>query len=141
MRRRRWAVACLLVLGIATVVLLGLRGTGEESPEAAIYGLAHAAEHRDREEACGRLFPSKLLPKSVARALGVSRARSRGDCSREFETLDFDDPRVRDVRRVDIRASSGVTAAATASVLLANEPERLALVAYRGRWRVVFGGS
>ena len=140
-RRGRWPLAFLVVIGIGAMVVLGLRGTGDESPESAIYELAEAVEHRDRAEACARLFPSASLPQSVARALGVPTGARRGVCAREFERLDFEDPRVRDVRRVEIPPGGEVTAAATASVLLAEEPETLELVKYRGRWRVVFGGS
>jgi hypothetical protein len=144
----------LVVAGLAAaagVAAYGFSRSGDESPERAIYGLAHDLEHADAEGACARLFPSGALPPAAAEALGVDRGRDRTSlevedrrCLRDFgraeglAPLDFEDPRVRSVRRVRVEPQAGVTSAATAQVSFGGDaPIAVKLVALRGKWRVV----
>lgn len=153
-RRFRWAVLGLAAIAVAVTVVVGLRGTGQESPEAAIYSLAERLEHRDADRVCDRLFPSTSLPASIARALDVASSgdaiersweAERRECGREFgrrrefESFEFEDPRVLEVTSIPIRASGGLTRAAAATVTTdGGRAQTLKLVEYREQWRVVF---
>lgn len=155
MRRKRLALFLLVASVIGVAVAVGLRGRGTESPEKAIYALAEAVEHRDAEEVCDRLFASVLLPRPLARELGVPEGdpgtpsaweAERAECAREFgrnrefESLGFDDPRVRKVRTLPITPIDGIRRAASARATLgpSDRPQTLKLVDYRGSWKVVF---
>jgi hypothetical protein len=147
-------VALLGAGAVVAIVLIGLRGAGGDSPEAAIYAIAHGVEHRNADTVCERLLPSTLLPEEVARTLdvttnggspGASWESEHEACIRqfgkrgEFESLGFEDARVREVTDVPVTPVGGVTKAARALVSLeAEEPRPLPLVRYRGRWRLVF---
>jgi len=157
-RRPRRAGPILVVAGIVVAVALvavAFSRSGEETPERAIYGLAHDLEHAEVEGVCERLLPTRALPAATARAFGLATgtggtAQRDWDaehrrCVRElgrtggFETIDFEEPRVRSVSRVRVQPQGGVTAAATALVALGGEaPTTVQLVEFRGKWRVVF---
>jgi hypothetical protein len=135
------------------VVAVGQRGLGKESPEKAIYALAHDHEHGDGEGVCARLFPSTYLDPHLARELGVPSEDSasaqtwkagRQQCerdfgaSREFESFDFREPRVHSIRMVPIHPSAGVTRAAKASVSLdGRKAQPVHLVEYKGDWTLL----
>jgi hypothetical protein len=151
---RRRVALLLVAAAVVAAVLIGLRGTGRDSPEAAIYAIAHGIEHRDADTVCDRLFPSTSLPPGIAHRLDVAGAAvspgaswetQREECGREFgnngefESLDFEDPRIRSIVDVRIEPSGGITRAARATVTLGTgRPQRVPLVEYRARWRVVF---
>lgn len=131
---------------------LGLSGVltgacGEETPERAIYAIAHDLEHDGYAGACQRLYPGSRLPPAVRRALdfeqGPSWAPGDASCQRAFESgslADFTlvEPRVRSVSTRSIRESGAVTAVATAQVAIDGErPVSVRLVELDGRWRVV----
>ena len=148
-RRFRWAVLGLAAIAVAVTVVVGLRGTGQESPEAAIYSLAERLDHRDADRVCDRLFPSTSLPASIARALDVAGAggaversweAERRECGRrELESFELEDPRVLEVTSIPIRASGGLTRAAAATVTTdGGRAQTLRLVEYREQWRVVY---
>lgn len=136
------------------VLAVGLGSIGGESPEKAIYALAHDVEHRDAAGVCGLLFPSTYLPAAVARKLQVpdpgppgqgTWESSRRECDRdfgkraEFDSFDFLDPRVHRTEMVRVEAAGGITRAALASVALhGGRPQPVKLVEYRGSWKIVF---
>jgi hypothetical protein len=151
---RRTAKSILIAAGLVAAVLLGsyaLSRSKDETPEKAIYGLAHDVEHADVRGVCDRLFPSGVLPDAIARALGLPSEPSRDRwetqhlrCLREFGsggafgTSGFVEPRVRSVSRVGVKPEGGVTAAATALVAFDRKPPAtVKLVEFRGKWRVV----
>ena len=120
---------------------------GDETPERAIYAIAHELEHDDYEGACRRLYPGSRLPAAARRALefeqGPSWAPGAASCRRAFESgslADFTlvEPRVRAVSTRSIGGSEAVTAVATAQVAIDGErPVSVRLVELDGRWRVV----
>ena len=128
-----------------SVILLS--ACGEETPERAIYAIAHDLEHDGYEDACRRLYPGSRLPAAVQRSLGFERGPSwvpgESSCRRAFESgslADFTlvEPRVRAVSARSIRGSAAVTAVATAQVAIDGEPPvPVRLVELGGRWRVV----
>jgi len=136
------------------LVAFALLRLGEETPERAIYGLAHDVEHAEVEGVCERLFPARALPAATARALGLAAGTGgmaadwdaeHRRCLREFgrngefATIGFEEPRVRSVSRLRVQPEHGVTAAATAVVALDGDaPTKVELVEFRGRWRIVF---
>jgi hypothetical protein len=154
-RRKRLAIFLLVALVIGVAVAVGLRGRGAETPEKAIYALAEAVEHRDAEKVCHRLFASVFLPRSLARKLRVPEGdpgtpgaweAERAKCAREFgrsgefDSFEFEDPRVRDVKTLPIEPIDGIRRAASARATLggSNRIQTLKLVDYRGSWKVVF---
>jgi hypothetical protein len=152
MTRRRLVLA-VIVVAVAAIVGIGLlQADAEDTPEAAVYAIAHGIEHRDAETVCDRLFPSTALPRGTARALRVASAGNASTsweddhraCLRdfgkngEFESFGFEDPRVRRVTAVRIDPAGGITGAAQAMVASGQgEARPLNLVEYRGRWRLV----
>ena len=120
---------------------------GEETPERAIYAIAHELEHDDYEGACRRLYPGSRLPAVARRALdfeqGPSWAPGEASCRRAFESgslarFALVEPRVRAVTKRSIRGSDAVAAVATAQVAIDGEPPTsVRLVDLDGRWRVV----
>jgi hypothetical protein len=135
----------VLVLAIAAMA-----GCGDETPERAIYALAHDLEHGAYRGACGRLFPSARLPGEAQRALNVS-AEERPSWDQEDEAncrralvsgalADYElvEPRVRSVRTRPLDGSGNVSAIATARVALDGEsPTTIRLALVKDRWRVV----
>ena len=131
---------------------LGLSGVlmsacGEETPERAIYAVAHDLEHDGYESACERLYPGSRLSPAVRRALGFEQgptwAPGGASCRRAFESgslaeYTLVEPRVRSVSTRPLRGSGAVTAVATAQVAIDGErPVSVRLVELDGRWRVV----
>jgi hypothetical protein len=144
----------VLVAG-AALIAGGLRGLGEDSPEKAIYSIAHGLEHDDRDEVCGRVVSELDLPAALGRSLGLSTedqpdgdAGAPMDCGRLFaderlaEALGLDDPRVAAVGRIDVEPVAGFDGAARATVGARGGSRRsLALVRRNGVWKLVLGGS
>ena len=136
-------------LCLAFVVAIALAACGDETPERAIYNLAHDLEHDDIAGVCERVFPSEEVPRQIADTLSLEGTASgrRGvtfDCEGAFaadgslRSLDFDEPRVRSATVVPIRQSAGITSAALAEVALdGGEPRSVPLVRAGGKWRVV----
>jgi hypothetical protein len=147
----RWLVGVTVVVAIAAVVRVGLRGADVESPEKAIYAVAHGLELRDGEGVCGRLFASTALPATVARRLRVAEpdragtqawARDRRRCVREFDGqvhgLDFADPRVQRVTIQQLPPGGAITRTAIARVRFGRGHARtVQLVEHNGTWKVV----
>ena len=146
--KRRSLLAFAGVAVIAAAVMVGLPDAGEESPEAAIYEIAHEVEHRDAEGVCDRLLPASKLPAPVASGLGLVRAGEKmevpsSECAndlgeRAFRLFALGDPRVRKVADVVVESSNGITRGAIATVEFGRGKRReLRLVQYYGRWRLV----
>ena len=144
--RRLYLYALAAVAILAVAVLAGLRDVGDDSPEQAIYAVAHAVEHENAEDACERLVSAEELPAAVRAALALESnadapARS---CRERFALLErvggpgFTDVLVDDVRPVKVETSGPVSGAARADVRLdRTRPARIVLVRHDGRWKVV----
>ena len=136
----------LLVKGLILSAVV-VSACGEETPERAIYAIAHDLEHDGYEGACRRLYPGSQLPAAARRALdfeqGPSWAPDEASCRRAFVSgslADFTlvEPRVRAVSTRSISEAEPVTAVATAHVAIDGErPVSVRLVELDGRWRVV----
>jgi hypothetical protein len=130
-----------------------LAACAEETPLRAIYEIAHELEHEDAEGVCARLFPSGLLPPTIATALGGPPEHSGASLRWEAENarcvrqlghsgayahFSFERPIVRGVEDVAVRPRGGITAAARARLELDGQKERIVrLVGFRGLWRLV----
>ena len=132
---------------LATVAVVGC---GDETPERAIYAVAHDLEHGAYRGACGRLFPSARLPMEARRALDVTSTDARtwdpddeASCRRALESgslanYELVEPRVRSVKTRSLEGSGEVTAIATARVALDGQsPTTIRLALVKERWRVV----
>ena len=147
MRPTKCRTPPLLLAFIGAGAGLALAACAEESPERAIYALAHALEHDDLSGACERLYPSSRLPPDVRAALnvdpGADWAPEQASCQRALDRgslADYrlDEPRVRDVSTPSFDPIEGITAIATAQVALdGGRPVVIRLVETGGRWRVV----
>lgn len=134
---------------LVILIVLAVVACAEESPERAIYALAHDLEHEGTAGACERVYPSRELPGQVATALSLrtGAAGRRGpafDCSGAFgsegqlRSLHLEEPRVRSVAEVEVEPTAGITAAATAQVAISGaEPVTVKLVEFEGTWRVL----
>ena len=91
------------------LIVVALPGCGQQSPERAIYGIAHDLEHRSYASACERLFASALLPRETAAQLQIKaggraqpsswtaeNARCTAEIGRSgrYADFDFSEPRV-----------------------------------------------
>ena len=151
--RRTAVIFAVALLAVGIIRFAVSRGDDPESPESAVYSLAHGVEHREAEEVCERRFPIDYLPPDVADRLGVAGGglysttqweEYRVECindlktNRSYDAIGFEDALVRDVSRVPVQAAEGITAAARARVSIDGEPARtLQLVRFLGTWRVV----
>jgi hypothetical protein len=137
----------LLAASLAAAVAAS--GCGEDTPERAIYALAHDLEHGAYKGACGRLYPGASLPPEARRALGLDQVAGQSwspdetSCRRALDGgalagYGLVEPRVHSVTSRSLERSGDVEAIATAQVALEGRrpvPVRLALVDQR--WRVV----
>jgi hypothetical protein len=142
-------IACARWLCVTPVLAITFAACGDETPERAIYNLAHDLEHEDIAGVCERIFPSEEVPRQIAGTLSLeSRATGRRgltfDCRGAFaaegslRALEFHEPRVRSATVVPIRHSAGITGAAIAEVALDGaEPRSVPLVRTGGKWRLV----
>ena len=124
-------------------------GCGDETPERAIYSLAHDLEHGAYKGACGRLFPGTSLPSDARRALALDRdlvpswRPDEAGCRRALKDgslagYELVEPRVRSVSIRPLKRSNQVEAIATAQVALdGRRPVTLRLALVDQRWRVV----
>ena len=136
---------------IGVLAGVALAGCAEESPERAVYALAHALEHGDLSGACERLYPSSRLPGEVRRELnidpGTDWAPEQASCRRalghgSLSDYTLDEPRVRAVSAPAFDPVGEITAVATARVALdGGRPVVIRLVETGGRWRVVPAGG
>lgn len=123
----KWILVVAAVVAGAALVAVALSRSDEETPERAIYNLAHDVEHVDVWGVCERLFPRSALPPLASERLDLPAGRAGASwdaehrrCLRRFqqrselETLGFEDPRVRSVRRLSVTPQQGVTSVATA---------------------------
>jgi hypothetical protein len=142
-RRQARLVACSLAVAAAS------SGCGEETPERAIYALAHDLEHGAHKGVCGRLFPGGSLPRQARRALALERDLGPGwnpdeaSCRRALAGgalagYELVEPRVRSVTLRPLEPSEAVEAIATAQVALdGRRPVTLKLALVAQRWRVI----
>ena len=132
------------------LAMAAIAGCGDETPERAIYAVAHDLEHDAYRGACGRLFPSARLPAEARRALSVSAEGGpswalddEASCRRALVSgvlADYElvEPRVRSVRTRQLDRSGDVSSIATAQVALDGEsPTTIRLALVKDRWRVV----
>ena len=137
-------------LALALVAFsFGVSACGEETPERAIYSLAHDLEHQGYDGACERVYPRSKLGPEARKALGLQAAAGedwepgQATCVEAFErgslaNFEFVEPRVRSVDSRSLKQSGDVTAIATARVALdGSRPETVPLVQVDGRWLVV----
>ena len=153
-RLRRAVVSVAVALIALGVIRFAMsRGNDPESPEAAVYSLAHGVEHREAEEVCERRFPVDYLPRDVADKLGVMAGGLysttqwedyRAECVNAMKTNDaydavgFEDALVREVSPIAVDATGGITAAAKARVSIdGGRAKTVPLVRFLGTWRVV----
>lgn len=131
------------MLGLA--VALGLRDVGDDSPEQAIYALAHAIEHENADGACSRLLDPDDVPRAARDVLEVTGGTTtRRPCEERFsspadyDAFGFEEALVDELRTVEVPDGGGVSAAAVADVRLdGTRRERVVLVHHEGRWKVV----
>jgi hypothetical protein len=151
--RRTVVMIAVALLAIGIVRFAVSRGNDEESPESAVYSLAHGVEHQEAEEVCERRFPLDYLPPEVADRLGVTGGglysttqweEYRVQCVNELKTnksydaVGFEDALVRDVSTVPVTAAEGISAAAKARVSIGGaRAKTVPLVRFLGTWRVV----
>lgn len=134
----------------ALLVAAAVIGCGDETPERAIYAVAHDLEHGAYRGACGRLFPGARLPVEARRALDVTAddgpswdPDDEASCRRALESGSLADhelvePRVRSVETRPLEGTGEVTAVATARVAVDGEsPTTIRLALVKERWRVV----
>lgn len=138
-RLLRFAIVMAL---LALILYAGLHDRLADTPERAIYALAHAVEKRDAKEACKRTVPTRVLGSPVEAALRdlVDRRLPTGapaGCGVAGD--DFQEARVRSVRRLSpTPRAAGVTDAAIATVrFVGGGTHRIAVAEHRGRWKVV----
>lgn len=141
------------VLAVGIIRFAQSRGNDEDSPESAVYSLAHGVEHREAEEVCERRFPVDYLPTEVAEKLGVMGGGLystsqwddyRAECVSNLRTgdsydeLGFQDALVREVSPVPVPGTEGISAAAKARVSIDGErATTVPLVKFLDTWRVV----
>jgi hypothetical protein len=124
-------------------------GCGDETPERAIYALAHDLEHGAHKGACGRLFPGSSLPPQARRALALERdagpswSPDEAGCQGALDGgalagYELVEPRVRSVSLRPLEPSEAVEAIATAQVALdGRRPVTLKLARVDQCWRVI----
>jgi len=134
---------------LAALVLAATTGCGGgDSPAKAVYAFAHDVEHGLVAKACSRIYEWDRLPPQLARVLDVGTVRgasSQGasaerDCADRLGVVDVDfhEPRVHDVRMLDVDPQGGIERVAIASVALGGKPRvAIPLVERDGSWYVV----
>jgi hypothetical protein len=152
--RARIVVPAVAACAVAAAVFVGLTGLEKDSPQKAIYGLAHALEHDNVADACGRLFPAGLIPPDVARGLfRTTEAQKAGPedlaawrpaCARLVQNGEAlvmyrtDRLLVSDVRTRAVPTGGLLTGAATALVRTKHtSPRTVWVVRSNATWRVV----
>ena len=135
-----------LALTLVTMALIyGLRDVGDDSPEQAVYALAHAIEHRDAEGACERLISVSSLPERTRIETGLAgmqalggRCHARLESQASFEAFGFEDALVSDVQEMpDARDGEIATAARVRVRLEEGRTAEVVTVRAPGGWRVV----
>ena len=146
-------LTALALLAVGIVRFAVTRGNDVDSPESAVYSLAHGVEHQEAEEVCERRFPIDYLPDDVADKLGVPGGglysttqweEYRAECVNElktnksYEAIGFENALVREVSTVPVSATGGISAAARARVSIdGDRATTVPLVRFLGTWRVV----
>ena len=121
---------------------------GGETPQRAVYALAHDVEHDVVSGVCDRMLASSALPSAVADALGMPSTPGRTEvvwdrriCERRIAEGILENvteqPRVADVVHAAIPPRDGVSEVAIAVLVDGAARARIPLVRYRGAWRVV----
>ena len=151
--RRTVIMVMVAVLAVGVVRFAASRADDEESPESAVYSLAHGVEHEEAEEVCERRFPIDYLPPEVADRLGVTGGglygtsqweEYRAECVNELKTnksydaFGFGDALVREVSPVSVPHTGGISGAAKARVSVGGaRATTVPLIKFLGTWRVV----
>jgi hypothetical protein len=131
------------------VLLAAITGCGGDSPAKAVYAFAHDVEHGLVVRACSRVYEPERVPPQLARALDLEKVRdgassdgalAGSECVQRLASadVDFHEPRVHDVRVLDVDPQGGIDRVAIASVAFDGESRvAVPLIEQGGRWYVV----
>ena len=151
--RRTVIIVLVAVLAVGIVRFAASRADDGDSPESAVYSLAHGVEHEEAEEVCERRFPIDYLPPDVVDRLGLKGGglystaqwdEYRAECINDLKTnksyaaVGFEDALVREVSPVPVPRTEGISGAARARVSMGGaRTTTIPLIRYLGTWRVV----
>ena len=135
-RRRSWSRPALILFGALSGVTV--LGCGSDSPEKAVYAVAHGIEMRDASELCGRVvavgaLPADLRPMAVAPVAmpAAEGCRRRFSSAAAFARMPLEGARVTTVRETGRTAVARVRGARLRRVALARPDDT---------WKVVVSG-